>query len=520
MAASTASTTPLLAFAIALSLRGPALAQDDMHHDHPAPERLGTVAFQTSCNPAVAADFDRAVALLHSFTYTLSKNAFAGVLAKDPHCAMALWGMAMTHYHELWEPPIDSLDEFAEGQAEIRRAAGMEGSSPEERQFIDALGQYYLDPKEQPRARAERYARAMSAVAKANPGNDEAQIFYALSLIATASPMDKTHANDKEAAGILDPIWRRLPDHPGLAHYLIHAYDSAELAPKGLAPARAYSKIAPSAPHALHMPSHIFTRLGLWNESIASNLAARDAARMQGDIGEELHAMDYLTYAYLQLGRDADAGKIVAAARAMTDLPASQFKIAYAATAMPVRLAVETGDWAAAAGLEPMSGSPARVEAIAFWARALGNSRGGHAASSDADIAKLQNCLDEVRASADAYWTMQTEVLLKEAQAWSSAAKGDTQSGIAMLRSAADEEDAMEKLPVTPGPIVPAREQLGELLLSVHQPAQALSAFKAALALAPGRRGASLGAIEAAKQTGDGDTVSRIQASMQGQQTP
>ncbi|MEO7026710.1 MAG: hypothetical protein ABI056_04065 [Caulobacteraceae bacterium] len=480
----------------------PALAEE--HHVHPAPERLGAVMFPTSCEPAVSASFNRAVALLHSFAYADAARAFAGVAAQDPGCAMADWGLAMTHYHQLWYPPPTG-DELREGAAQVRRAAEIGGGTPRERRFIAALGQYYAGADTTSAdVRAKRYAHAMADVARQDPTDAEARIFYALALIATAPPTDRTHANDKQAAAILEPLYRRWPGHPGLAHYLIHAYDSAELAERGLPAARAYSKIAPSAPHALHMPSHIFTRLGLWDDSIASNLAARAAAHAQGDVGEELHAMDYLTYAYLQRGRFHEAAGLVAEARAMAGLPAAQFKVGYPATAMPARLAVEQRDWDAASRLQPLPGSAPQVPAIVYWARALGRARAATPSLADDDIGRLQTCFEALTAGGDAYWAAQTHAMLLEAKGWRFAARGEADSAVASLRTAADEEDGLEKLPVTPGPIVPAREQLGELLLGLNRPDQALQAFKAALTAAPGRRGALVGATAAAARLAGG----------------
>ena len=506
----------VVALVLAALLAGNARAAEEMEHhrDHPAPEKLGAVTFATSCDPQTKASFERAVALLHSFAYALSRQAFAEIADSDPHCAMAFWGEAMTHYHELWEPNVDSEDELSEGAEEVRRAAiAGSAASPRERQYIEAIGSYYLDWSHTPAGvRAQHYAAAMAEVAKANPTDDEAQIFYALSLLATASPFDRTHANQKQAAAILEPLWKLEPQHPGIAHYLIHAYDSTELAQRGLGPARAYSKIAPSAPHALHMPSHIFTRLGLWQDSVASNLAARAAARAQGDVGEELHAMDYLTYAYLQLGRDDDAANVVAAVRAMPSLPVAQFKVGYAANAMRVRLAVETRDWERATQLSPLPGSAPKVAAIVYWARALGHARATPATPSDSDITALATCLGQLRAAGDTYWAAETDALLKSALAWAMQSRGDSVNAIAYLAAAADEEDGLEKLPVTPGPIVPAREQLGELLLSQHRAAEALREFKAALALAPGRRAARLGAIAAAQEAGDAEAANQLRS--------
>jgi tetratricopeptide (TPR) repeat protein len=503
----------IAATVIALSFAGSLHAGNEGDHSHPAPEKLGSVSFPTSCARAVQAGFERGLALLHSFAYSASEQAFRDVAGRDPSCAMAYWGMAMTHYHQLWEPPAE--DELRAGAELIRKALDTRSGSPRERRFIEALATYYRDPEHAtPAVRAERYASAMARVARDNAGDMESQIFYALALIAIAPPTDKTHTNQKQAMGILEPLYRSHPQHPGLAHYLIHASDSTELAPQGLAAARAYSMIAPSAPHALHMPSHIFTRLGLWDDSIASNRAARAAAREQGDIGEELHAMDYLTYAYLQRGRDAEAQQIVVELRSMTSITASQFKEGYAATAMPVRLAVERRAWDSAAALEPLSRSPPHVAALAYWARALGRARSEHPRSSDADIDRLDECRRELQSAGNSYWATQVDVLLKEAQAWRSAAKGESELAIQGLRAAADEEDALEKLPVTPGPIVPAREQLGELLLNLKRPREAFREFRAALSSAPRRRGALVGAIAAAEGSGNTEVVTQLRADL------
>jgi hypothetical protein len=352
----------------------------------------------------------------------------------------------------------------------------------------------------------------MSQVARANPKDTEAQVFYALSLIAIAPPEDATHANQKRAAALLEPIYRAEPDHPGAAHYLIHAYDSVALAPLGLVAARAYSKIAPSAPHALHMPSHIFTRLGLWNDSIASNQAARAAAHDQGDQGEELHAMDYLTYAYLQRGAESEAAQVVADLRAMDAVAgqAGDFKVGYAATVMPVRLAIERHAWRDALELQALPASAPHVAAIIFWARAMADARSGRPQAADADIAQIAACKVQLQAAANAYWATQVDVLYKEAKAWQLAATGSAGESVQLLKEAADEEDAVEKLPVTPGPVVPAREQLGELLLQQNQPEKALLEFRAALRLAPGRRGSLLGGAEAAMRSGDARTAAQM----------
>ena len=480
---------------IILALATPAAAQEDQHN-HSAPERLGTVHFANSCAPAVGVAFDRAVALLHSFAYDDADKGFTDVAVRDPTCAMAHWGRAMTHYHQLWSPPMGA--DLAAGAAEVDKSAALEVKTARERSLIEALGSYYADADHAaPAERALRYSNNMVSIARNNRDDDEIQVFYALSLIATASPADRSHERQKRAADILEPIWKRQPQHPGVPHYLIHAYDSAELAPRGLAAARTYSGIAPSAPHALHMPSHIFTRLGLWQDSINSNLAARAAAHSQGDFGEELHSMDYLTYAYLQQGRIADAASVVANLKGMGNLAAEVFKIGYAGNAMPVRLALESHEWATAARLTPLPGSAPQVAAIVWWARAMGQLRGAPPSSADGNILQLMACREALRVSGDAYWAAQTDALLKSAEGWRAAASGEAGLALAKLTGAAEEEDALEKLPVTPGPIVPAREQLGELLLELNRPTEALSAFEAALVQAPGRRGALHGAAEA-----------------------
>lgn len=486
---------------------------DEAGHNHPAPERLGTVHFVTSCAPEVQQDFERAVALLHSFAYEASAQAFAGVAQRDPDCAMAHWGIAMTQYHQLWSPPAPAAMQL--GRAQIDQARSLGARSERERQFIGAAAAYFAgDEHAGAAARAQAYQQAMAAVARRNPEDTEVQVFYALALIATASPTDRAHANQKQAAAILEPVFRAQPEHPGVAHYLIHAYDSAELAPAGLAAARAYSKIAPSAPHALHMPSHIFTRLGLWNDSIASNEAARIAAQAQHDLGEELHAMDYLTYAYLQRGSDADAERIVKDLHSMGSLAGSEFKIGYAATAMPVRLAMERQHWTDAESLEPVPQSAPQVAAIVYWAHAVAQARSGHGDTTDRDINGIDACVSQLRSAGDAYWAVQSEVLGKEARAWRAAATGQQREAVQLLRDAADTEDSFEKLPVTPGPIIPAREQLGALLLDLHRPQEALRELTTSLASAPGRRAGLIAGIRAAEQTGDTAAATRFRAAL------
>ncbi len=377
-------------------------------HSHPEPEKLGQVSFPISCNAAVQHEFDRGVALLHSFAYAAAETAFRDVAEQDPGCAMAHWGMAMTKFHQLWDPPLSPAT-LPTAQREIHLAQQIGSSSKRERQFIDALGLIYGDTAVPYRTSAVNYEHAIQQVAAQSKEDTEAQVFYALALLANASPSDKTHAKQKQAADLLEPLYRAHPQHPGIPHYLIHAYDNAELAPRGLPAARDYARIAPSAPHALHMPSHIFTRLGLWDDSIASNLAARDAARQQGDTGEELHASDYLVYAYLQSGRDKEAAEVIRKVGITPRQEAGGFKASYASTAMPIRYAVERGQWDDAAKIVAPTAGPGHVIAIAVWARGLGLARSGHAAEARDEVKRLQQIEELLHSSGNDYWADSSE---------------------------------------------------------------------------------------------------------------
>ena len=437
------------------------------------------------------------MALLHSFAYAAAEQTFRNVAAEDPGCGMAHWGAAMTSFHPVWPEPLPS-GTFASGQKQILLAQQIGSNSERERQFIHALGFVYRDSDEHTyRARAESYEQAMAALAAANRSDVESQVFYALALLASASPTDKTHAKQKQAIDVLLPLDRAYPNHPGIAHYLIHACDSQELALRGLPAARAYALIAPSAPHALHMPSHIFTRLGLWSDSIQSNLAARQAAHVQGDAQEELHAMDYLVYAYLQTGRDEEASLVIRDLQSMPKLEMGNFIVAYAATAMPIRYFVERGHWADAATAVPQQGAPPQVVAVAVWSRGLGLAHMGHGVEARAEADRLKQIEEQLRLAHDDYWSTQTGILAGEVMAWSAQANRTPAEAVALLRAAADQEDTLEKLPVTPGPILPAREQLGELFLEQNQSAKALTEFQVALRGAPGRLGSTQGAVRA-----------------------
>src|SRR5947207_10248427 len=474
-------------------LRSARAAQE---HEHPFPEKQRVVSFPTSLSATVQKELERAVSLLHSFAYSAAEKSFRDVVNADPKCAMAHWGIAMTYFHPLWPPPLPE-ENVARGREEIERARQL-GGSDRERGFIDALRFIYAQDSRSYSDRADRYTAAMGKLAEGNPDDVECQVFYALALIASASPSDKTHTNEKKATALLEPLFRKYPQHPGIPHYLIHAYDNAEMASRGVEAARIYAQIAPSAPHALHMPSHIYTRLGMWQESIASNTAARKAAHEQGDIGEELHAMDYLMYANLQVGRDQDAARVLDDLRNMTNLAPKYFKVAYAASAMPARYAIERRKWDEAAKLAPMPEALPQAAAITAWSRAVGFARSKQVGPARTEIAKLTSAYEQMRAAGDEYWATQIHVQLNSALAWINYAEGKTDEAIKLMRAAADEEDAVEKLPVTPGAIMPAREQLGDLLLELGNRKEALKEFNSALAQTPKRRGALTGSARIA----------------------
>jgi hypothetical protein len=489
-----------------LMLCAPAQAQEHAG-GHPVPEKLGKVSFPTSCAPAVQAKFERAVALLHSFAYSAADAAFQEVAKEDPNCAMAGWGQAMANFHQIWEDRIPPAG-LAPGQAALEKAQKSKQVSPREKEYIAALAPMFLDAGAVAYStRLQKYEQAMGSLAAHYPQDPEARILYALALLATAPSDDKTHQHQKQAADLLEPLCRQFPEHPGVVHYLIHAYDNAEMAPRGIAVARVYAQIAPAAPHALHMPSHIFTRLGMWSDSIQSNLAARAAARQQGDIGEELHAMDYLVYAYLQSGRDADAAGVLAQLRAMNSLQEQNFKVGFAATAMPIRYAIERRQWAEAAQSRAAEGALPWVASTAAWARAVGLSRGGNPAAARAELATLESLHEKSLAAGDTYWAEQVRIQLLEASGWVAQASNQPAEAVAALRSAADDEDSIEKRPVTPGPITPAREQLADLLLVQGHAREALTEYENSLRTSPGRRAALAGALEAAKQTGDREKI-------------
>ena len=481
--------------AMGLSFAQPAFGQSD-------DKTLGTVHFETSCNPEAQKLFDRGMLYQHSFWYRASQQVFGDVLKADPECGIAYWGIALSL---LWNPHAAApAKNLAEGAAAIAKGKSVGAKTQRERDYLDALGAMYADyEKVDHRTRMQAYAKAMEQLAQRYPNDDEAQIHYALALNTSASPTDKTYANQLKGAAILEPIAIRQPQHPGVAHYLIHLYDYPPIAEKGLDAARRYAKIAPAASHAQHMPSHIFTRVGYWTESIASNVEAARVARTDKEGHDQLHAMDYLVYAYLQLGQDKKAAAVIDEMTAVTGFTETFAAGPYALAASPARYAVERGDWKAAAALQVRPSPLAYVQAITYFARALGAARSGDPDAAKADIAKLAELRDKLRDAKDAYWSEQVDIQRQVAAAWVLYAEGKQNDALNAMSAAADAEDKTEKHPVTPGVPKPARELYGVMLLESGDAKDALAAFEATLKKEPNRLGAYVGAAKAAEKSGE-----------------
>ena len=474
----------------------PAYAQDDNE------KQFGTVHFATSCNETAQRRFDRGMRYQHSFWYQSSKEIFEDVLKADAECGIAYWGIALSL---LWNPHVPTpAKNLAEGATAIAKGKTVGAKSQRERDFIEALSAMYADYDKVPHgARVQAYLKAMEALAGRYPEDDEAQIFYAITLNVAASPNDKTYANQLKGAAILEPIFQRQPRHPGVAHYLIHLYDTPALAEKGLDAARRYAEIAPAAPHAQHMPSHIFTRVGYWKDSIASNTVSARAAKDGKDFHDQLHAMDYQIYAYLQLGQDKAAKAVLDEMMTVSGFTETFFVGPYALAVSPARYTVERHDWKAAAELQVRPSPLAHVQAITHFARALGAARSGNPEAAKADIAKLIELRDKLRQAKDAYWSEQADIQSQVALAWVLYAESKYDEALKTMSAAADAEDKTEKHPVTPGVPTPARELYGTMLLERGMAKEALAAFEATVKKEPNRLGAYVGAAKAAEKSGD-----------------
>jgi tetratricopeptide (TPR) repeat protein len=492
---------------LAVSVLCAALAPIALAHDEPAREsgRLGKVTFENSCAPEVQAKLNRSVAMLHSFWYSAAEKSFTEVISEDPTCGVAAWGLAAI----LMSNPLAGQGASAQGaqkaMAAIELGRVMGAKTERERDYIEAVAAYYDDWANKPeRARQLARAQAYQKLAAKYPRDDEAQIFAALYTAATQQQSDQTYAAYLKAAAVLEEQFRKYPDHPGVAHYLIHSYDAPPIAAKGIPAARLYAGIAPDAPHALHMPSHIFTRVGAWEESAATNKRSMEVAKAGGEPDEAYHANDYMVYAYLQLGRDAEARRTVEEAMRVQGSNPVRFVAPYAMGAMPARLVVERGLWDQAMQLPmpPKSNWPAS-QANTRFARALGAARSGNVGMAREELAQLAQIQQALEDKKDKYWATEVEVQRLIVAGWIARAQKNDDDALRFLRAAADLEDRNEKHIVTPGRLVPAREQLGELLIEVGQPKAALAEFETSRLREPNRfRNYYMSAV-AAEDAGD-----------------
>jgi predicted Zn-dependent protease len=519
----------ILLLALSLSVFGiTARAQHEGHRHEPS-EKLGTVDFKISCTPQAQKQFNRAVAWLHSFEYEEAEKAFREVARTDPQCGMAYWGVAMSNYHPLWAAP--RVDEMRAGMVAVLKAKGAGAKTQRERDYIAAMEAFYHDSinldnsiKGDHRSRVFAYHEAMKRIYQNNPTDQEAAVFYALTLIATGMMSnDKTYVREKEAAQILNRVLARQPQHPGVAHYLIHSYDYPALAHLALPAARRYAKLAPASAHAQHMPSHIFIRLGLWQEAIRSNRDAENSAKafagrhkMDGAWDEQLHAMDYLAYGYLQSGQDKQAWAVLDEMLKIKSVEPETFKVAYSFAAVPARYALERKRWDEASKLTLPANTVDNFPWVTFpwaeahihFARAIGFARLGKAEPARKEVEALIAIRDGLKIGKGEYdWAKQVDIERQIAAAWVAFAEGKREESVELMRAAAELDDATDKHPVTPGAILPAREQLGELLLELKQPAEALREFETSLRSAPERFNGVYGAARAAALVGDQKTA-------------
>ena len=496
------------AFASVLLFVPLALCQEDHHHAL-TEEEVGSVHFPTSCRTELHGSFNGAVALLHSFQYEQARQAFAEIARQDPQCAMAEWGVAMSHYHGMWDN-----GDLAAGRVALEKAKQVGAGNPKttgrETAYIEALAEIYREDDKGIAAHAQAFEQKMGALQAAYPEDNEAAIFHALSLAITAPKTDKTFANQRKCGEILEPIFAKLPHHPGVAHYIIHCYDNPVLAEKGLGAARMYARIAPASAHANHMPSHLFTRVGSWDESISSNIksaelaAAAEATSKNGEARDQrLHAMDYLEYAYLQSGRVSKAKEVIEEMTSLPTVTGLTLTGDYALAAMPARNAIELGKWEQASQLRPRENSVAWAEAITWAAIGIGSARSGNLERAGQAESKLGALRDAIAKQNNSYWSNQVEVERREVAAWIAEKNGKTPDALQLARSAAELEESMDKAAVTPGPVTPGREVLAELFLVENHPKESLAEYESVLKIAPNRFAALYGAATAAEEVGD-----------------
>ena len=504
------TTILLVAFSL-IGVRG--LAAQEHHHELSA-EEIGSVHFSTSCSKGAQPGFNRAVALLHSFQYEQARQAFNEVAALDSSCAMAQWGVAMSHYHGLWDNGDIAAGRLALKQAQ-EIAAAKSATAAREKAYIEALAAYYREDGNDTAAHSHEFEQKMGEVQAAYPDDSEAAIFHALSLSITAPKTDKTFANQRQCGEILEPIFKKQPHHPGVAHYIIHCYDNPVLAEKGLTAARMYAKIAPASAHANHMPSHLFTRVGSWKESSTSNLraaqlaAVAEPASSNGEARDQrLHAMDYLEYAYLQSGQIKQAKAVLAEMNALPPVSGLTLTGDYALAAIPARAAIELGNWEQASALKVREGAVPWAEGITWAAIGEGSARSGNLGRAATAEHKLAALRDVASKQNNVYWSNQIEVQRREVAAWIAEQTGKKSDAIAQMRSAVELEESMDKSAVTPGAVTPARELLAELLALKNRPQESLTEYEAVLKMAPNRFNALYGAARAAEALGN-ETVAK-----------
>lgn len=477
-----------------------------------AVNNFGKLEFDMSCSEEARADFNLGVELLHSFEYDEAEKVFAKVIDQYPDCAMAYWGVAMSNFHALWSPPTEA--ELIKGNKAIELGLACKGLTAREAAYIRAIQQYYSNWQNTPHiARCKRFESAMEKLSRENPGDKEAAIFYALSLDAAADPTDKAFVKQKKAASILNSLYPSEPEHPGIIHYLIHTYDYPGLAQLALPAARKYAEVAPSSAHALHMPSHIFTRLGLWDESIKANLhsvsAAKcyaEAAGIKGHWDEELHGMDYLIYAYLQQGDSSHAKELLDYLHTITEVSPANFKVAYSFASMPCRYLLETKDWKGAAEVKvyPEAFKWSKFpwqKAIFYYTRALGQIHNGNLTAAHENLAILKQLKDTLDSQKDQYKSMQVNIQAMTIEAWINLKAGNKEKGLDQMRLAANMEDSTSKHPVTPCEILPARELLGDMLVEMKEGNAALREYQTSLQKNPNRLNSLRGKALATKLT-------------------
>ncbi|HSA93707.1 MAG TPA: hypothetical protein VLE48_11905 [Terriglobales bacterium] len=503
-----------LGWVLCVALLAPAAVADEGHHGHElTAEGLGTVSFPTSCSEAVEKQMERGVALLHSFWYGEAERTFAAAAKQDTKCAMAHWGVAMSLWHPLWDPP--EKEELKRGLASLEKA-GKLAATPREQQYIAALKTFYSGWETKDfRTRALAYEQAMAKVHEQNPEDREAAIFYALSLLATEDPKDKTYANQQKAGRILNELLPEMPNHPGIAHYLIHSFDHPGIAEQGLEAARRYAAIAPASSHARHMPSHIFTRLGLWQESEKSNrsaIEAADAAMAQGKqgLGDKLHAMDYAAYASLQRGEEQEAERLTREAESMAkDAKSGARRAAFGYALIGSRYALERRQWGEAAAMWVPERASAEPQALVYWTRTVGAARSGDAELARKELAKLRAAVRDIGGDTSGYGWHPGDLEVETARAWVAQAEGRSEEAEQRLRAAAEREEEGELGAIAYPPIVPAREMLADLLMELQRPAHALAEYEDTLKDSPDRFNALYGAAHAAELAGKSESAEK-----------